>query len=66
ELYFHKHLNKREIMEKNINQRKIRICVATCNRADYSKVAPIMFGIKAEPDAFDLSVVVLGSHLIDD
>ncbi|KAM4708402.1 bifunctional UDP-N-acetylglucosamine 2-epimerase/N-acetylmannosamine kinase isoform 1-T1 [Discoglossus pictus] len=53
-------------MEKNMNQRKLRVCVATCNRADYSKLAPIMFGIKAEPDKFELSVVVLGSHLIDD
>uniref|UniRef100_A0A6I8SN30 Glucosamine (UDP-N-acetyl)-2-epimerase/N-acetylmannosamine kinase n=1 Tax=Xenopus tropicalis TaxID=8364 RepID=A0A6I8SN30_XENTR len=53
-------------MEKNINQRKLRVCVATCNRADYSKLAPIMFGIKAEPDRFVLSVVVIGSHLIDD
>ncbi|KAM9331274.1 bifunctional UDP-N-acetylglucosamine 2-epimerase/N-acetylmannosamine kinase isoform 2-T2 [Gastrophryne carolinensis] len=53
-------------MEKNTNQRKLRVCVATCNRADYSKLAPIMFGIKAEPEHFELSVVVIGSHLIDD
>ncbi|XP_043920242.1 bifunctional UDP-N-acetylglucosamine 2-epimerase/N-acetylmannosamine kinase [Protopterus annectens] len=52
-------------MEKN-GKRKLRVCVATCNRADYSKLAPIMFGIKAEPDLFELEVVVLGSHLIDD
>ncbi|XP_068278924.1 bifunctional UDP-N-acetylglucosamine 2-epimerase/N-acetylmannosamine kinase isoform X2 [Nyctibius grandis] len=53
-------------MEKNGNNQKLRICVATCNRADYSKLAPIMFGIKAEPQFFELDVVVLGSHLIDD
>ncbi|XP_065262576.1 bifunctional UDP-N-acetylglucosamine 2-epimerase/N-acetylmannosamine kinase isoform X2 [Emys orbicularis] len=53
-------------MEKNGNNRKLRVCVATCNRADYSKLAPIMFGIKAEPQFFELDVVVLGSHLIDD
>ncbi|XP_068448493.1 bifunctional UDP-N-acetylglucosamine 2-epimerase/N-acetylmannosamine kinase isoform X3 [Clinocottus analis] len=47
-------------------KRKLRVCVATCNRADYSKLAPIMFGIKAHPDEFELEVVVLGSHLIDD
>ncbi|XP_029458501.1 bifunctional UDP-N-acetylglucosamine 2-epimerase/N-acetylmannosamine kinase isoform X3 [Rhinatrema bivittatum] len=49
-----------------MNQRKLRVCVATCNRADYSKLAPIMSGIKAEPEFFELDVVVLGSHLIDD
>uniref|UniRef100_A0A8C2UKR7 Glucosamine (UDP-N-acetyl)-2-epimerase/N-acetylmannosamine kinase n=1 Tax=Chinchilla lanigera TaxID=34839 RepID=A0A8C2UKR7_CHILA len=53
-------------MEKNGNNRKLRVCVATCNRADYSKLAPIMFGIKTEPEFFELDVVVLGSHLIDD
>uniref|UniRef100_A0A8C0XX06 UDP-N-acetylglucosamine 2-epimerase domain-containing protein n=1 Tax=Castor canadensis TaxID=51338 RepID=A0A8C0XX06_CASCN len=53
-------------MEKNRNNRKLRVCVATCNRADYSKLAPIMFGIKTEPEFFELDVVVLGSHLIDD
>ncbi|GCC18644.1 hypothetical protein chiPu_0020851 [Chiloscyllium punctatum] len=53
-------------MEKNKNRKKLRICVATCNRADYSKLAPIMFGIKGQPELFDLKVVVLGSHLIDD
>lgn len=42
------------------------MCVATCNRADYSKLAPIMFGLKSHPDEFELEVVVLGSHLIDD
>ncbi|XP_056587351.1 bifunctional UDP-N-acetylglucosamine 2-epimerase/N-acetylmannosamine kinase isoform X2 [Triplophysa dalaica] len=51
--------------EKEMEHR-LRVCVATCNRADYSKLAPIMFGIKALPDIFDLEVVVLGSHLIDD
>uniref|UniRef100_A0A673G1D4 Bifunctional UDP-N-acetylglucosamine 2-epimerase/N-acetylmannosamine kinase-like n=1 Tax=Sinocyclocheilus rhinocerous TaxID=307959 RepID=A0A673G1D4_9TELE len=45
---------------------RLRVCVATCNRADYSKLAPIMFGIKSHPEIFDLEVVVLGSHLIDD
>ncbi|XP_010284505.1 PREDICTED: bifunctional UDP-N-acetylglucosamine 2-epimerase/N-acetylmannosamine kinase isoform X2 [Phaethon lepturus] len=53
-------------MEKNGSNHKLRVCVATCNRADYSKLAPIMFGIKAEPQFFELDVVVLGSHLIDD
>ncbi|XP_010223491.1 PREDICTED: bifunctional UDP-N-acetylglucosamine 2-epimerase/N-acetylmannosamine kinase [Tinamus guttatus] len=53
-------------MEKNGSHHKLRVCVATCNRADYSKLAPIMFGIKAEPQFFELDVVVLGSHLIDD
>uniref|UniRef100_A0A8D0L7C6 Glucosamine (UDP-N-acetyl)-2-epimerase/N-acetylmannosamine kinase n=1 Tax=Sphenodon punctatus TaxID=8508 RepID=A0A8D0L7C6_SPHPU len=53
-------------MEKNGNNRKLRVCVATCNRADYSKLAPIMFGIKSDPQFFELDVVVLGSHLIDD
>ncbi|NXA54830.1 GLCNE kinase, partial [Nothocercus julius] len=68
ELYF-KHLSKqkqKEVMEKNGSNHKLRVCVATCNRADYSKLAPIMFGIKAEPQFFELDVVVLGSHLIDD
>uniref|UniRef100_A0A8C2ELR2 Bifunctional UDP-N-acetylglucosamine 2-epimerase/N-acetylmannosamine kinase n=1 Tax=Cyprinus carpio TaxID=7962 RepID=A0A8C2ELR2_CYPCA len=53
------------IQEKRLNER-LRVCVATCNRADYSKLAPIMFGIKSHPEIFDLEVVVLGSHLIDD
>uniref|UniRef100_A0A8C9VWG7 Bifunctional UDP-N-acetylglucosamine 2-epimerase/N-acetylmannosamine kinase n=1 Tax=Scleropages formosus TaxID=113540 RepID=A0A8C9VWG7_SCLFO len=47
-------------------RRRLRVCVATCNRADYSKLAPIMFGIKAQPENFELEVMVLGSHLIDD
>ncbi|XP_017281164.1 bifunctional UDP-N-acetylglucosamine 2-epimerase/N-acetylmannosamine kinase [Kryptolebias marmoratus] len=50
----------------NQSKKKLRVCVATCNRADYSKLAPIMFGIKSNPDEFELEVVVLGSHLIDD
>ncbi|XP_040595137.1 bifunctional UDP-N-acetylglucosamine 2-epimerase/N-acetylmannosamine kinase isoform X3 [Mesocricetus auratus] len=67
ELYFKKlSTKKRQAMEKNGNNRKLRVCVATCNRADYSKLAPIMFGIKTEPAFFELDVVVLGSHLIDD
>ncbi|NXK42049.1 GLCNE kinase, partial [Piprites chloris] len=68
EVYF-KNLSKQKqkgVMEKNGNNQKLRVCVATCNRADYSKLAPIMFGIKAEPQFFELDVVVLGSHLIDD
>ncbi|KAM9313956.1 bifunctional UDP-N-acetylglucosamine 2-epimerase/N-acetylmannosamine kinase-like [Pholidichthys leucotaenia] len=52
--------------QQNQCKKKLRLCVATCNRADYSKLAPIMFGIKALPDEFELDVVVLGSHLIDD
>ncbi|KAJ8382337.1 hypothetical protein SKAU_G00031150 [Synaphobranchus kaupii] len=55
-----------EKMEDSPRNRKLRVCVATSNRADYSKLAPIMFGLKADPDNFDLEVVVLGSHLIDD
>ncbi|XP_026060006.1 bifunctional UDP-N-acetylglucosamine 2-epimerase/N-acetylmannosamine kinase-like isoform X3 [Carassius auratus] len=54
-----------ERSEKRSKER-LRVCVATCNRADYSKLAPIMFGIKSHPEIFDLEVVVLGSHLIDD
>uniref|UniRef100_A0A8C1QY24 Glucosamine (UDP-N-acetyl)-2-epimerase/N-acetylmannosamine kinase n=1 Tax=Cyprinus carpio TaxID=7962 RepID=A0A8C1QY24_CYPCA len=54
-----------ERSEKRLNER-LRVCVATCNRADYSKLAPIMFGIKSHAEIFDLEVVVLGSHLIDD
>uniref|UniRef100_A0A8C8EP31 Bifunctional UDP-N-acetylglucosamine 2-epimerase/N-acetylmannosamine kinase n=2 Tax=Oncorhynchus tshawytscha TaxID=74940 RepID=A0A8C8EP31_ONCTS len=57
---------KTDKMEENKATRKLRVCVATCNRADYSKLAPIMFGIKANPDEFELEVVVLGAHLIDD
>ncbi|XP_029949112.1 bifunctional UDP-N-acetylglucosamine 2-epimerase/N-acetylmannosamine kinase isoform X3 [Salarias fasciatus] len=58
---------ERENMEgSNQCKKKLRVCVATCNRADYSKLAPIMFGIKSHPDDFELEVVVLGSHLIDD
>ncbi|XP_058881814.1 bifunctional UDP-N-acetylglucosamine 2-epimerase/N-acetylmannosamine kinase isoform X2 [Acipenser ruthenus] len=57
---------KKVIMEKSYRKKKLCVCVATCNRADYSKLAPIMFGIKADPENFDLEVVVLGSHLIDD
>uniref|UniRef100_A0A674MF81 Glucosamine (UDP-N-acetyl)-2-epimerase/N-acetylmannosamine kinase n=1 Tax=Takifugu rubripes TaxID=31033 RepID=A0A674MF81_TAKRU len=52
--------------DQNQCKRKLRVCVATCNRADYSKLAPIMFGLKSHPDEFELEVVVLGSHLIDD
>ncbi|XP_033098876.1 bifunctional UDP-N-acetylglucosamine 2-epimerase/N-acetylmannosamine kinase-like isoform X2 [Anneissia japonica] len=42
-----------------------RVCIATCNRADYSKLAPIMSAVHKDP-AFHLSVIVLGCHLIDD
>ncbi|XP_060920453.1 bifunctional UDP-N-acetylglucosamine 2-epimerase/N-acetylmannosamine kinase-like isoform X2 [Labrus mixtus] len=70
ELYYLRMQRNRDRMErKNMdeqNQRKLRVCVATCNRADYSKLAPIMCGIKSHPDEFELEVVVLGSHLIDD
>lgn len=66
ELYFKDLSKRKKVMEKNGNNRKLRVCVATCNRADYSKLAPIMFGIKTEPEFFELDVVVLGSHLIDD
>lgn len=72
ELYFLRMQRDKVKMEKTKSEddyqckRKLRVCVATCNRADYSKLAPIMFGIKTNPDEFDLEVVVLGSHLIDD
>ncbi|XP_061108770.1 bifunctional UDP-N-acetylglucosamine 2-epimerase/N-acetylmannosamine kinase-like isoform X2 [Conger conger] len=69
ELYYMQVQRERERgerMEDSPRNRKLRVCVATCNRADYSKLAPIMFGLKADPDNFDLEVVVLGSHLIDD
>ncbi|KAJ8247421.1 hypothetical protein GJAV_G00246200 [Gymnothorax javanicus] len=55
-----------ENMEDMSTKRRLRVCVATCNRADYSKLAPIMFGLKSDPESFELQVVVLGSHLIDD
>ncbi|XP_031415125.1 bifunctional UDP-N-acetylglucosamine 2-epimerase/N-acetylmannosamine kinase isoform X2 [Clupea harengus] len=68
ELYYLNVQRARERLEKmeNNGKRKLKVCVATCNRADYSKLAPIMFGMKANPDVFELEVVVLGSHLIDD
>uniref|UniRef100_A0A3Q3ETI0 Bifunctional UDP-N-acetylglucosamine 2-epimerase/N-acetylmannosamine kinase n=1 Tax=Labrus bergylta TaxID=56723 RepID=A0A3Q3ETI0_9LABR len=59
-------MERKNMDEQNQCQRKLRVCVATCNRADYSKLAPIMCGIKSHPDEFELEVVVLGSHLIDD
>ncbi|KAM7010133.1 LOW QUALITY PROTEIN: bifunctional UDP-N-acetylglucosamine 2-epimerase/N-acetylmannosamine kinase-like [Tautogolabrus adspersus] len=59
-------MERKNMDEQNQCQRKMRVCVATCNRADYSKLAPIMVGIKSHPDEFELEVVVLGSHLIDD
>lgn len=43
----------------------MKIAIATCNRADYSKLAPIMEGLKNDP-FFEVSLVVMGSHLIDD
>ncbi|XP_068070512.1 bifunctional UDP-N-acetylglucosamine 2-epimerase/N-acetylmannosamine kinase isoform X2 [Danio rerio] len=68
ELYYLRMQRAQEKMERLEKPKKerLRVCVATCNRADYSKLAPIMFGIKSHPDIFDLEVVVLGSHLIDD
>eukprot|EP00064_Thunnus_orientalis_P019180 superscaffoldBa00004681_g19294 len=58
---------EREKMDvQNRCKKRLRVCVATCNRADYSKLAPIMFGIKSHPEEFELEAVVLGSHLIDD
>ncbi|XP_028301019.1 bifunctional UDP-N-acetylglucosamine 2-epimerase/N-acetylmannosamine kinase isoform X1 [Gouania willdenowi] len=59
-------MERKNLDESNLCKKRLRVCVATCNRADYSKLAPIMFGLKAHPDEFDLEVVVLGSHLIDD
>lgn len=44
---------------------KKHVCVATCNRADYSKLGPIMKAI-SEDKGLQLSVIVLGCHLIDD
>lgn len=68
ELYYLRMQRVEEKMERleNETKRRLRVCVATCNRADYSKLAPIMFGLKAQPELFELEVVVLGSHLIDD
>uniref|UniRef100_A0AAQ6AA69 UDP-N-acetylglucosamine 2-epimerase domain-containing protein n=1 Tax=Amphiprion ocellaris TaxID=80972 RepID=A0AAQ6AA69_AMPOC len=72
EVYSLRMLRSREKMERenmeehNQSKKRLRVCVATCNRADYSKLAPIMFGIKSHPEDFELEVVVLGSHLIDD
>ncbi|CAL8334066.1 unnamed protein product [Lota lota] len=74
ELYYLNLRKRSEKMERGmmeeqnqmVSKRKLRVCVATCNRADYSKLAPIMFGIKAHPESFELEVMVLGSHLIDD
>ncbi|KAF7655925.1 hypothetical protein LDENG_00048260 [Lucifuga dentata] len=59
-------MERGKIEELCESKKRLRVCVATCNRADYSKLAPIMFGIKSHPEEFDLEVVVLGSHLIDD
>ncbi|XP_074519456.1 bifunctional UDP-N-acetylglucosamine 2-epimerase/N-acetylmannosamine kinase isoform X2 [Halichoeres trimaculatus] len=59
-------MERKSMDVENQCQRKLKVCVATCNRADYSKLAPIMFGLKSNPEDFDLEVVVLGSHLIDD
>lgn len=44
---------------------KKHICIATCNRADYSKLGPIMKAVFEDEDLV-LSVIVLGCHLIDD
>ncbi|XP_041789236.1 bifunctional UDP-N-acetylglucosamine 2-epimerase/N-acetylmannosamine kinase isoform X1 [Chelmon rostratus] len=59
-------MDRKRTEEQNQCGKRLRVCVATCNRADYSKLAPIMFGLKSRPDEFELEVVVLGSHLIDD
>ncbi|XP_047220725.1 bifunctional UDP-N-acetylglucosamine 2-epimerase/N-acetylmannosamine kinase isoform X2 [Girardinichthys multiradiatus] len=73
ELYYLRMQRIKEKMERGKTEenhyeskRKLKVCVATCNRADYSKLAPIMFGLKNQPEEFELEVVVLGSHLIDD
>ncbi|XP_030841746.1 bifunctional UDP-N-acetylglucosamine 2-epimerase/N-acetylmannosamine kinase isoform X1 [Strongylocentrotus purpuratus] len=46
-------------------KRKFRVCVATTNRADYSKLGNIMQAIK-DDEMLELSTIVLGCHLIDD
>ncbi|XP_005806549.3 bifunctional UDP-N-acetylglucosamine 2-epimerase/N-acetylmannosamine kinase isoform X2 [Xiphophorus maculatus] len=73
ELYYLRMQRTKEKMEREKteedlyqNKNRLKVCVATCNRADYSKLAPIMFGLKSHPEEFELEVVVLGSHLIDD
>ncbi|XP_056136109.1 bifunctional UDP-N-acetylglucosamine 2-epimerase/N-acetylmannosamine kinase [Lampris incognitus] len=73
ELYWRMQRSKEKTVKEMLEEqqlvhtkKKLKVCVATCNRADYSKLAPIMFGIKSYPDEFELEVVVLGSHLIDD
>ena len=48
-----------------MERRKKRVCIATCNRADYSKLGPIMIAIDQDPDLI-LQTIVLGCHLIDD
>lgn len=57
---------KYQVMEKNGTKRKLQVGIAMYSRVDCSKLAPIMFGMKTEPEFFELDVVVLGSHLIDD
>ncbi|XP_077991584.1 bifunctional UDP-N-acetylglucosamine 2-epimerase/N-acetylmannosamine kinase-like [Glandiceps talaboti] len=45
--------------------RPLRVCVATSNRADYSKLSPLMIGLRDDPD-FELQVIVNGCHLLDE
>eukprot|EP00118_Oscarella_pearsei_P005167 m.23450 g.23450 ORF g.23450 m.23450 type:complete len:754 (+) comp28474_c0_seq2:110-2371(+) len=54
----------RNMSSQTLKQR-LKVCVATCNRADYSKLEPIITAIQADAD-LSLSLIVLGSHLIDD
>ncbi|XP_071947145.1 bifunctional UDP-N-acetylglucosamine 2-epimerase/N-acetylmannosamine kinase-like [Antedon mediterranea] len=58
-------VNNHVNMAEDNSNRKRRVCIATCNRADYSKLAPIMSAVQKDPELV-LSVIVLGCHLIDD
>ena len=59
------YLCSNELVFCSVYFRPIRVCVATCNRADYSKLAPVIGALQADA-AFELSIIVSGSHLLDD
>ena len=45
------------------HRRPRKICVATCNRADWSKLGPICRQVEADP-ALELQLLVMGSHML--
>lgn len=45
-------------------QRPRKVCVVTANRADYTRLHPIMTAIKAHPD-LELQTVVAGTHHLE-